>query len=144
MPSIQTEELGAFEYAESDVYDFPEGVPAFEHLRRFVLVRAPRWSPLVFLASAEQPGLRFLCLPVELLAPEYALALTSEERAALRWEEDSPRELLAILTFREGGAPTANLAAPVVLNPACNKGLQVVRADAAYGVEHPLPGGRRP
>jgi flagellar assembly factor FliW len=143
MPSIETEELGRFEYAASDVYEFPEGLPAFEHLRRFVLARTPRWAPLVFLASVEQPGLRFLCLPVELLAPDYVLALTDEERSALGWEEGSPRELLAILTFREGAAPTANLAAPVVLNPGPNKGLQVVQADSAYGVEHPLPGGGR-
>lgn len=139
---METAELGRVEFAETDVYHFPQGLPAFEHLRGFLLVQRPHLVPLAFLCSVEQPGLRFICVPVELLAPDYDLHLGEHDRELLEWEgETTQRILLAILTLREGEPPSANLLAPVVLNVGRGRGLQVVQSDSPYPVDARLPGG---
>jgi flagellar assembly factor FliW len=142
MPVLETPELGRVEFAEQETYHFAEGLPAFEHLRRFVLAQQSHLLPLAFLVSAEEPGLRFICVPVEAIAPDYELTLQDSDRETLAWTEAPPPHLvLAVLSFPAEGPPTANLLAPVVLNLSNGRGMQVVQAGSPYPVCHPLPGG---
>ncbi|MBI4893689.1 MAG: flagellar assembly protein FliW [Acidobacteria bacterium] len=120
-------------------FEFPLGLPAFEHLRRFRLVRQEEFSPLVLLESGERAGLRFVCAPLELLDPQYQLELQPGE-AGLLGAGDGLLKLV-VLTFPEEGCPTANLLAPVVLNPATGRGLQTVQAGSSYSPCQALRGG---
>ncbi len=122
-------------------FDFPLGLPAFETLRRLRLVRPQEFEPLVLLESLEVSGLKFVCAPLELIAPDYVLELLTEEEALLGAGKELIR--LAILTFPEAGGPTANLLAPVVLNPATRRGLQSVQAGSVHSHCHALRGGAR-
>lgn len=120
-------------------YRFPFGIPAFEHLRAFRLLENPVWAPLAVLESESEPPVRFACAPVRLLVPDYRLELSEVEMAALAMPASgSELIVLAILTFAEGRPPTANLLAPVVLNPATGAGVQSVQTDASYSHLHPL------
>ncbi|GIU78248.1 MAG: flagellar assembly factor FliW [Bryobacteraceae bacterium] len=120
-------------------YRFPFGIPAFEHLTSFRLVTDPAWAPLAVLESESEPPVRFACAPVALLMPDYRLELSSDEKAALKCPEDQSGLLLyAILTFPQSGPPTANLLAPVVLNPETRLGVQSVQAHFPYSHLHPL------
>lgn len=121
------------------VYRFPFGIPAFEHLTSFRFIQNPAWAPLAVLESESEPAVRFPCAPVRLLMPDYRLELSDEEAAALPWPgSESGLLLLAILTFPHGGPPTANLLAPVVLNPGSRTGVQSVQAHLPYSHLHPL------
>lgn len=120
-------------------YRFPAGIPAFENHVRFRLVENPRFAPIVVLESEIDPAVRFACAPLRLLAPDYQLELSPEELELLGHPADASRLLLlAILTFREGRPPTANLLAPVVLNPDARAGLQSVQCNPAHSHLHPL------
>ncbi len=121
------------------LYRFPRGLPAFEQITSFFLIENPAHAPLVVLESHCKPPVRFACIPMQWLMPDYRLELADEE-AALLGASSSPGGLilLAVLTFREGLAPTANLLAPVVLNPEARVGLQSVQAHLPYSHLHPL------
>ncbi len=120
-------------------YQFPRGIPAFEHIRRFCLIENPAHAPLVVLEGDCQPPVRFACIPMQWLMPDYRLELADEEAAQLGpCSAPGGLILLAVLTFREGLAPTANLLAPVVLNPETRVGLQSVQAHLPYSHLHPL------
>ncbi len=120
-------------------YRFPFGIPAFEHLTAFRLLENPAWAPLAVLESESEPPVRFACAPVRLIEPDYRLELSEAEKAALAISAPGPELIvLAILTFAAGRPPTANLLAPVVLNPATGAGVQSVQADASYSHIHPL------
>ncbi len=120
-------------------YRFPFGIPAFEHLTGFRLLESPAWAPLVVLESESAPPVRFACAPVRLLMPDYCLELSDAEKAALEWSGGGAELiLLAVLTLAEGRPPTANLLAPVVLNPETRSGVQSVQAHASYSHIHPL------
>jgi flagellar assembly factor FliW len=120
-------------------YLFPEGLPAFESESRFRLVEPESLQPLMLLESLSTPGLRFVCVAVELLDPAYRLELADSDRTLLcTADSESGLRPLAIVTFPADGPPTANLRAPVVLNPAAGLGIQVIPSTNAYPVFHPL------
>lgn len=120
-------------------YRFPFGIPAFEHLTGFRVLESPAWAPLVVLEGESDPPVRFVCAPVRLLMADYRLELSDAEKSVLEWPGGGAElVLLAILTFAEGRPPTANLLAPVVLNPEVRTGVQSVQAHAAYSHVHPL------
>lgn len=125
-------------------FEFPAGLPAFEQERRFRLVVRPDFSPLVLLQSAASPALRFVCAPARLLDAGYRPEMSEDDEALLGCgaEDAAGGQLLclAILTFPEAGPPTANLMAPVLLNPATGRGMQCIQSPAAYSHCHPLRG----
>lgn len=111
---------------DAGVYYFEDGLPGFEQEHEFRLEAPPHLAPLLLLASAVTPGLRFVCVPAQILLADY------------QWEPPGGCAL-AILTFPETGAPTANLLAPLVLDPRTRRGAQVIQADSGYSCQHPLP-----
>ena len=121
---------------------FPRGLPGFEDHNRFVLIEREALAPIVILQSASQPELRFLTVPVWLADPGYQIGITEEDLKALELEnQPNPGgEIinLAILTALDGKTFTANLLAPVVINPRTKLGVQAVRSDARYSHQFPL------
>jgi len=120
-------------------YTFPAGIPAFEKHTRFRLLENPIYAPIVVLQSELDPAVRFACAPVSLLVRDYQLELGEEDCELLGCDASQPGLLVfAILTFRQGSPPTANLMAPVVLNPARGLGVQSIQWNAAYSHTHPV------
>jgi len=144
MPTLTTPGLGPFEYRDEDVFTFPEGLPSFETLRFFVLGQTPEFAPFVFLVSLERPSVRFVCVPVVLLDRNYRFELLPGELIPDGLEPgqysaaSGPHMLLAILTLPEHGPPTANLVAPILINPARRLGVQVILGGSAYSHVTPL------
>ncbi len=140
MPLLATENLGPISYDPSDVYNFPSGLPAFENERSFLLVEQPHTAPVVFLQSVETPGLAFITLPIDLVAPGYECRPGPGDRKALGMAgggDVGDLIRLAIITIA-GGAVTANLRAPVLLSPASRRAVQLVPAESPYSPQHPV------
>ncbi len=144
MPVLKTEHFGPIGYEAEDVIEFPRGLPAFEDERRFLLIEGPAEPPVVFLQSLRRAELAFICLPVRAVVPDYRLSASPEDLAEIGWEgaEASGGELLclAIVTVREGAPPTANLMAPLLINPATRRGVQTIQVETPYSHQHPLMG----
>lgn len=142
MPQLETRRFGLVEYDPGAVVEFPAGIPAFEHERRFLPIERPNTGPFLFLQSLADPGLLFLALPVLLLDSGYRLELTPEDLELLGLDDHRPRIgqdvlCLAIVTLHDDQRLTANLMAPVVINVKQRRGLQVLQPD--YPHQHPLP-----
>jgi flagellar assembly factor FliW len=144
MALINTRRFGPLEYDESWVVSFPAGLAGFEQETRFVLLERPEWAPIVFLQSLADAGLCFLAAPVVALDPVYSLSVTREDIETLGLDEDRqpvPGEqvlCLALLCAPENGPLTANLLAPVVVNPKSKVAVQAVRADNRYSHQHAI------
>jgi flagellar assembly factor FliW len=117
--------------------EFPSGLPAFEDQHKFSLDAHPRQAPLHELRSESTP-LFFYLLPIHAIDPAYEIDLSAADRTQLRLEETASLLAFAILTTGENSPPTANLLAPVVVNPSNGRAVQAVRADARYSHQHPL------
>ena len=122
--------------AEPLIVEFPSGIPGFETCHRFVLVSSPELAPLACLRSLDPPEASFLTVDPRLLDPSYDLTLREFERARLG-AGDEPLLWLALVTVIDGDA-SANLRAPIVINPQRMIGRQVLPDDGLYPVRHPL------
>lgn len=144
---IETTRFGALPIDESHVITFPEGLPGFEGCHRFTLVPHPAPedgppSPFQWLQSVEDGSLAFLAMDPCLAFPQYEPRLPQAELESLSLSAglDAGARLLALLTVPQGDPKgvTANLMAPVVVNPQARVGKQVVAAGDEYGLRHRL------
>jgi flagellar assembly factor FliW len=115
------------------VVEFPSGIPGFESHRRFVLIASVELSPLGCLKAVDASDVSFLVLDPRLLFFNYDLTLSEFERARIGADADEPLLWLAIVTITEKEA-TANLRAPVVINPSKMLGCQLIRDNDQYPV----------
>jgi flagellar assembly factor FliW len=144
MPEVQTRYFGVISCQEDALLVFPQGLPAFETARRFVLIEQPATSPVVFLQCFDDSTLCFVAIPVMVVAPGYRLGISPEDLRLLGLEEATQPRIgpdvacLAILSVSENRPPTANLLAPVVINLRTRVAIQAIRLDTAYSHEQPL------
>lgn len=140
MPEACTRHFGTIQYDDSELMSFPAGLPAFEHLRRFVLLEQASTAPVVFLQSVDDAAVCLPAAPVRAICPDYRLALSSEDLDALEARPEEAPELAcyAVISIPESGPATANLLAPVVMNMARRRAVQAVRSDSLYSHRHPL------
>lgn len=147
MPTLACPDLGQIDFAEDEILDFREGLPAFETLKRFLLVQKTEFSPFMFLVSVDSPTLRFVCIPINVVEPEYRFEITGGEGASVGLDDgvysaaaESPL-LLAIVTLPSQGAATANLSSPVVVDRSRRSGAQVILPWGMYSHLTPLQPG---
>ena len=126
--------FGVFSIDEPQVISFPSGIPGFESCRRFVLIASPDLAPLSCLQALDSPQPSFLALDPLRIDRDYQAQLTAAERALLKATEQDTLLWLAIVGEAAGRA-TANLRAPIVINPRAMMGCQLVRNESPYGVQ---------
>jgi flagellar assembly factor FliW len=144
MPTLACPDLGRFDFRDEEVLDFPAGIPAFETLKRFLLAQKNEFAPFVFLISVDSPAIRFICVPICLLDPDYRFELAAGDETAAGLEAglysaaSANPLLLAIVTLPNSAPATANLASPVVVDAKRRSGVQVILPGALYSHVTPL------
>ncbi len=118
---------------------FAAGLPGFPEARRFAMVR---WGdgdgPFSILRSLDQPDLEFLVAPPMFFFFDYDPEIPLVDAAMLGVGPADDALILVIVTL--GGCPedaTANLLAPIVVNPTSRLGAQVI-LDGDYEIRRPL------
>ena len=130
--------FGTFEVTERDIVTFSRGIPGYERCQRFVLLSHETFAPLRCLCAVDGPGAAFLAVDPRSIVPDYGCRLKEEERAQIDARAETPLVWLVLLAFTGEDTPTANLRAPIVINPASMRGLQLVIDDERYTVRHEL------
>ena len=130
--------FGEFEADSSSVLSFPDGLPGFEHLRRFVVLTANAMAPIQCLVAVDAPDVAFLAIDPRLVEPGFNCPLETPDLARLETDGKEPMVWLAIIAVDESDVITANLHAPVVINPARMIGRQVLPRTSTYSVRHRL------
>ncbi len=99
------------------VISFPDGVPAFEDSKRFVLLLNEGIKPFVYLKSIDIKELGFVCVDPFLVYPGYSVNLSAKHLSTLQLKDPSMALVLCFVTtaadFKD---TTCNLLAPVVIN----------------------------
>lgn len=121
--------------AHEEVVEFPHGVPGFEGCRSFVLFQADA-APFRWLTSVEGPPASFLTVDPRAILPTFRYVLGPADLSRLRATEETPLLWLAVVLVEPDGTVTANLRAPIVINPAVMVGHQVMPQDCLYPLRH--------
>lgn len=115
-------------------------LPGFPRHRDYVLVPADADGRLYWLQSLAPDGPRFLAVPAAAFFPEYTPDLPAGLCAELELDDPAQARLFCLVAVPRGdvSAATANLRAPVVVNPAASLARQVVLADGGHAIRRPL------
>ena len=138
-PATVETRFGTFPVAAADIVHFAHGLPGFEACRQFVLISAPELLPFTCLHGIDAPGPSFLTLDPRQIVAGYVSPLGTAERGRLEAAAEEPLLWLAIVHV-DDLAITANLRAPIVINPRRMLGLQVMGADTVWATDHLLTG----
>jgi flagellar assembly factor FliW len=124
-----------------DQIRFPHGLPGFEQCRSFVLMTSEALGPVQCLKALEGPAASFLVVDPRRVLEDYRCQLSEADRVRLGANDSDPLLWLALITIELDGTITANLRAPIVINPARMLGHQVVPHDCVYPLRHVVADG---
>jgi flagellar assembly factor FliW len=137
--TMTTAFLGQTEFDEELILTIPEGLPGFERYTRFVILTVERFLPFQWLQSVEDANLSFPVIRPHFFCPDYHPRLSRKVLEALRLDRQEDAEFYAIITI--GATPqevTANLKAPVVVNPKARLAKQYILEGSYYSLRHPV------
>jgi flagellar assembly factor FliW len=120
------------------VVTFADGLPGFERCHQFVLVTSPTLQPFAVLQGVDADAPAFVTIDPRLVNGAFETTLDRVTLARLDARGDEPLLWLAIVAAGEDGTATANLRAPLVINPASMRGIQLISLDSPYRIDHPL------
>jgi flagellar assembly factor FliW len=122
------------------VLTFAEPMPGFPRYRDYALVAADGTGLIRWLQAVHPEGPRFLVVPAASFFPDYAPSLPGAVLAELDLADPADARLFCVVTVPRGdvSAATANLRAPVVVNPAAGRAQQVVLPDGGHPIRRPL------
>ncbi len=138
---VKTRRFGPLETVEvpaSQLYEFFPGLGGFEAHHQYALI-ADEESPVEWLQSTADPDVVFALLEPFIFAPDYSFEMTDADAAALALTRPSDAMVRTILTLRDSAsAITANLMAPIVLNPSMHLGRQIVLQESELPMRFPV------
>ncbi len=134
---LKTKNFGTIDFDTEKVITFPDGIPAFEDKKKYVLLSEPD-TDFFYLQSTEDGDLSFVLLDVQNLMPDYD-PLVDEEQIECLGELKSNLSIYNICVIKDTlETMTVNLMAPVVINNDTNKGKQVILENKDYSIKHTL------
>lgn len=124
------------------VLTLADPLPGFPGHRDFALVAADAAGLLFWLQSLAPDGPRFLTVPAAPFFPDYAPTLPRAACAELGIGDIADADVYCLITVPDGDvtAATANLRAPLVVDPATHRARQIVLTDGAHPIRRPLRG----
>jgi flagellar assembly factor FliW len=117
-----------------------EPMPGFPRYRDYVLVPTEDAGRLFWLQSVAPDGPRFLAVPAAAYFPDYAPNLPGAACVELGLAAVAEARLYCLVSVPDGdvAAATANLRAPLVVNPTSCRARQVVLIDGGHPIRRPL------
>ena len=114
------------------VFDFPAGVPGFTDVLAFQLLPlGPEFGPYLALKAVGREHPVFVVAQPGAITTAFDIEIDDASQALIGLESAENVLVLVIVTLRgDSLLPTANLAAPVVVNLADNRACQVVQPGA--------------
>ncbi|KNY28624.1 flagellar assembly protein FliW [Pseudobacteroides cellulosolvens] len=135
---LNTKHFGQIEIDEKGIIDFPEGLPGFEDVKKFVLLSNTGDNYMFqWLQSVDKPDLTFVVIDPKYIKEDYEVEVPDEEIEELELDEKSDTTILSIVVVPEDIAQmTANLKAPIIINNINKKGKQIVLDCKDYNIKH--------
>lgn len=113
---------------------FADGLIGLGDYKHFGLFQAAQASDVHILQSLDEPSLSFFVIDPCLAFPEYPVDMIKSSANL----EDEEVAIAATVTVPEGGTPTVNLLAPIVMGLETFQGRQVIIDRDNLDVHHPI------
>ena len=132
---LSTTRFGYIEVDESRVIMVTEGIPGFEHLKRYAILPLDKKTPFWWFQSVEDGGIAFVVVDPYILKPDYNPVISEDDMRFLKIECKEDMALMVIVTIRSNPfVVSANLRAPIVVNLKKRLAKQIVLGNSSYPV----------
>jgi flagellar assembly factor FliW len=138
--TVNLPRFGICTYQESEVLEFPWGLPGFGTLRRFIALNLESQQGFVWLQSLDDPAIALPVADPWSIFPEYAPKLPPYATSSLVLDRPEDFATLCVVVVTPGAAEmTMNLLAPIVINLQSRTGRQVTLETGGYSVRTAIP-----
>ncbi len=112
---------------KDSIFNFPDGILAFEDSKRFVILLNPKIKPFIYLKSLDIEDLGFVCMDPFQIYQNYSIDIPAKDLSILGIKDSANAFVLSIVTVNtDPKETTMNLLAPIVINISNNTGRQIV------------------
>ncbi len=136
---VETDRFGDFELEEKNKIIFPSGLPGFEDLREFIVLKIMETKPIYWLQSIED---KYISLPVIIpfeIFEDYCIEIDDEEMNDLNIKSQNDILIMNVVVIPEDiKKMTANMAAPIIINAKRGIGKQVLIDARDLSVKQPV------
>lgn len=135
---LKTKNFGEINIEEDKILTFPEGIPGFEELTKYVIIQNPDESmPFQWLQSLENGELTFVIINPFIFKSDYDFQIPQHIVEKLDIKQPEDINVFNIVIIPEDiGKMTANLQAPIIINTKNNKGKQIILDNTNYQTKH--------
>lgn len=124
---VVTDRFGDFELEEKNKIVFPSGLPGFEELREFIVLKIIDTRPIYWLQSIEN---KYISLPVIIpfeIFEEYCIEIDEKETDDLKIESQNDILIMNVVVIPDDITKmTVNMAAPIIINAKAGIGKQII------------------
>jgi flagellar assembly factor FliW len=139
---LNTKHFGEINIDEYKIIEFEFGIPAFEEIRRYILLRDEEEDEglsLWWLQSVDDENVAFVVADISTIITDYNPLINEDTILELGEYSEETFLIYNILVIPEDiKKTTVNLKAPIIINVETNKGKQVVVNNDEYTVKHCL------
>jgi flagellar assembly factor FliW len=124
---------------EMSTVQFPQGIPGFQDLRDFVIQKHEEDSPFYLMQATDNEDIGFVLVnPFEVFR-NYEFQLPDSAKELLEIDKMEQIAVYSLVTLRNPiEESTTNLLAPIVINSANKKGVQVVLMEEKLSIQEKL------
>ena len=135
---INSEHFGNIEIPDEEIISFPDGLYAFEDLKRWALLgKTDEESSFMWLHAIDDPKVCFVVIDPFVFKKDYAPEPDDGVLARIGTENTADLRVLSIVTVPDDiSRMTANLKSPILINSAKNIAVQMVMDSDKYGYKH--------
>lgn len=134
---LDTKRFGQIEIDENGILDFPEGIPGFEDVKKFVLLGSSDENSLFqWLQSVDNTELAFVVIEPKRIWPDYEVDVDEDDVKMLGIDNESKVLVFSIVVVPEDVEKmTANLKAPILINTFNKRGKQIIMDNSRYNIK---------
>lgn len=138
--TIDLPRFGACTYTESEIIEFPWGLPGFPNQQRWLALTVDTQPSFVWLQSLDDVKVALPCADPYHIFEQYEPVLPAYAAAALEIEHPGDFTILCVVVVSEGAAEMSmNLLAPIVVNLRTRRGRQIMLENSRYSVREAIP-----
>ncbi|MCH1429959.1 MAG: flagellar assembly protein FliW [Chlamydiales bacterium] len=110
------------------IVHFPEGLPAFEEVKDFVLINNKEEAPFLWLQAVTMPELAFVAIDPFLICPDYRPEISEADLKQLKVSKKEDVLILSIVNMKDKVSKgiTTNLVGVILINWKEKIGKQVI------------------
>ncbi len=124
---IVSDKFGPVDIDDESVIRFPDGIPGFDHLRKFAVVKCLQTEPIQWFQSVEEGHVALPVINPFLIKPDYSVEIADKDLDVIQTRSDEDLIVLSVMVLPEDlHQMTVNLMAPIVINIKDMIGCQVI------------------